>query len=167
MAYTQKSEDLKNITNAMGSRSTYNKSDCPNPPCNTGTPMSLGEAFKQKETNRTNNTVNLEVKSKSKKVYEDGEIYNESIDPNKKLTSEEKKIDKYAKRHKLGKYQKSGDAAPFQSYAFNKAFGNKDKYRQKKTGGELKRYFQLLFKGEPDKGPTGSCGPEGCSAYGN
>ena len=151
----------------MGNRSTYNKSDCPNPPCDTGTPTSLGAAFKQKETNRTNNTVNLEVKSKSKKVYEDGEIYNESIDPNRKLTSEEKKIDRYAKRHNLGKYQKSGDAAPFQSYALNKAFGNKDKYSQKKTGGRLKRKLQLFFKGEPDKGPTGSCGPEGCSAYGN
>jgi hypothetical protein len=29
MAYRQKSEDLKNITNAMSERSTYNKSDCP------------------------------------------------------------------------------------------------------------------------------------------
>lgn len=166
MAYTQKSEDLKGIINAMGSRSTYNESDCPNPPCNTETPMSLGEAFKQKEANRTNNTVNLEVKNKSKKVYEDGEIYNESIDPNKKLTSEEKKINRYAKRHNLGKYQKSGDAAPIKSYALNKLFGNKDKYNQKRKG-KLGRKLQLFFKGEPDKGPTGTCGPEGCSAYGN
>lgn len=140
--------------------------DCPNPPCDTETPTSLGDAFKQKEANRTNNTVNLEVKSKSKKVYEDGEIYNESIDPNKKLTSEEKKINRYAKRHNLGKYEKSGGAAPFKSYAINKAFGNKDKYNQRKSGGKFKKAINLFFKGEPDKGPTGSCGPEGCSAYG-
>ena len=167
MAYKQKSEDLKDVANAMGSRSTYNKSDCPNPPCNTGTPMSLGEAFKQKETNRTNNTVNLEVKSKSKKLYKDGEIYNESIDSNKKLTSEEKKIDRYAKRHKLGKYQKSDNKPPFQSYAFNKAFGNKDKYRQKKTGANFKNKLKKFLYGDPDPQPTGSCGPHGCSAYCN
>ena len=141
--------------------------DCPNPPCNptNEAPTSLAEAFKQNEANRANNTVNLEVKNKSKKVYKDGEIYNESIDPNRKLTSEEKKIDRYAKRHNLGKYQKSGDAAPIKSYALNKAFGNKDKYRQKRKG-KLGRKLQLFFKGEPDKGPTGTCGPEGCSAYG-